>query len=86
MFEILKNTAGYGALIALASFTGGNGLYPSGTLITDAAGDLFGTAQNGGANGDGTVFELVKNGGSYGFSTLVIWNGSSPHYKGRSEL
>jgi uncharacterized repeat protein (TIGR03803 family) len=35
---------------------------------------LFGTAQNGGANGDGTVFELVKNGGSYSFSTLVNFN------------
>ena len=35
---------------------------------------MFGTAQNGGANGDGTVFELVKNGGSYSFSTLVNFN------------
>jgi uncharacterized repeat protein (TIGR03803 family) len=74
VFEIPKNNAGYGALITLASFIGGNGLYPSGTLITDTAGDLFGTAQNGGANGDGTVFELVKNGGSYSFSTLVNFN------------
>jgi uncharacterized repeat protein (TIGR03803 family) len=74
VFEIPKISTGYGTLITLASFNGYNGLYPSGTLICDAAGDLFGTAQNGGANGDGTVFELTKSGGSYTFTTLVNFN------------
>ena len=32
-------------------------------LIADAAGDLFGTTSGGGANDDGTVFEIAKTGG-----------------------
>jgi uncharacterized repeat protein (TIGR03803 family) len=74
VFEIPKTSTGYGTLNTLANLGGGNGLYPSGTLVVDAAGNLFGTAQNGGANGDGTVFELVRNGGSYTFNTLVNFN------------
>ncbi|HLX97383.1 MAG TPA: choice-of-anchor tandem repeat GloVer-containing protein [Roseiarcus sp.] len=33
---------------------------PQAGLIADAKGDLFGTTEFGGANGDGTVFEIVK--------------------------
>ena len=35
---------------------------PAGGLIADAAGDLFGTTVAGGADGDGTVFEIAKTG------------------------
>ncbi len=52
----------------------------------DASGDLFGTTYDGGyllstydggADGDGTVFELVNNGsGSYTFTTLTNFNGT----------
>lgn len=48
------------ALTTLASFKGANGANPYGTLIEDGSGNLFGTTSTGGANGDGTVFELVK--------------------------
>jgi uncharacterized repeat protein (TIGR03803 family) len=52
-------------LTTLVSFNGTNGgLLPYAGLIADAAGDLFGTTNEGGANGGGTVFELVNNGGS----------------------
>ena len=47
----------------LYSFTGGaDGAIPQAGLITDAAGDLFGTTVQGGANGYGTVFELANTG------------------------
>ncbi len=58
VFEIVKST---GALITLATFTGANGAYPLSQLVSDAAGDLFGTTETGGANNDGTVFEIVKS-------------------------
>jgi uncharacterized repeat protein (TIGR03803 family) len=49
-----------GTPTVLYSFTGGaDGLYPHGDLIMDANGDLFGTTEASGANGDGTVFELA---------------------------
>ena len=80
VFELVKSGAGY-TLSTLATFTGGNGQSPSGSLIADAHGDLFGTTQRGGANGDGTVFELVKGSTGYTLSTLVTFtggNGSAP--------
>ena len=49
-------------LHTLVSFNGINGSSPEAGLITDAAGDLFGTTMDGGASGDGTVFEIAKTG------------------------
>lgn len=43
------------------SFNGANGSEPYGGLIADAKGDLFGTTQTGGADGDGTVFDIVSS-------------------------
>jgi uncharacterized repeat protein (TIGR03803 family) len=42
----------------LASFNGPNGAYPSGGLIMDPQGNLYGTTTYGGANMDGTVWEF----------------------------
>ena len=39
---------------------GADGANPTGSLIADANGNLFGTTGTGGANGDGTVFEIAK--------------------------
>ncbi len=70
-------------LTTLLSFNQTNGTYPFAGLIADAAGDLFGTTEIGGADGDGTVFELVKHGGgNYTPTTLLSFNqtnGSNPY-------
>ena len=44
-------------------------------LIADADGDLIGTTAFGGANGDGTVFEIAKTSSGYPSTptTLVIF-------------
>ena len=56
---------------------------PYAGLTADAAGDLFGTTANGGANGDGTVFELAGTGSGYSAPiTLVSFdggNGANPY-------
>jgi uncharacterized repeat protein (TIGR03803 family) len=48
-------------------------------LIADAHGDLFGTTARGGANDDGTVFEIAKT--AYGYAstptTLVSFDGTN---------
>jgi uncharacterized repeat protein (TIGR03803 family) len=36
-----------------------DGANPAGGLVADAAGNLYGTAQNGGQYGYGTVFEIT---------------------------
>jgi uncharacterized repeat protein (TIGR03803 family) len=44
------------------NFTGGSdGAGPDGGVIIDAKGNLYGTTEGGGANFDGTVFELTPN-------------------------
>jgi uncharacterized repeat protein (TIGR03803 family) len=52
------NTSGVETV--LWSFTGGlDGQYPFQGLVLDGAGNLYGTAKGGGADGDGTVFKLT---------------------------
>jgi uncharacterized repeat protein (TIGR03803 family) len=51
----------------LHTFDGSDGTYPTGKLIQNAAGTLFGTTNYGGANDGGTVFSLTSEGV---FSTL----------------
>ena len=77
VFELVNNGGNYTS-VTLLSFNGADGTGPVGGLIADAAGDLFGTTGEGGANGDGTVFELVNNGGgSYTPVTLLSFNGAN---------
>jgi uncharacterized repeat protein (TIGR03803 family) len=50
----------HGTLTVLYSFSGGtDGAYPLAGLIRDAAGNLYGTTQQGGSAAQGTVFELT---------------------------
>jgi uncharacterized repeat protein (TIGR03803 family) len=62
----------------LHSFTGGSdGSYPDGNLSEDAAGNLYGTTQIGGAYGAGTVFELSpKANGKWHFLLLYTSTGA----------
>jgi uncharacterized repeat protein (TIGR03803 family) len=55
---VFELAAGRRTITALASFNGANGSRPAAGLVRDAQGNLFGTAQNGGANNRGTVFEV----------------------------
>jgi uncharacterized repeat protein (TIGR03803 family) len=80
VFEVAKTDVGYATTpISLVSFDGSNGQSPTGGLIADAAGNLFGTAQGGGAAGAGTVFEISKTNGSYASipTTLISFDGSN---------
>jgi uncharacterized repeat protein (TIGR03803 family) len=68
----------------LVSFDATNGSFPYGSLMADANGNLFGTTFNGGANNDGTVFEIAKTSGGYASTptTLVSFDatdGANPH-------
>jgi uncharacterized repeat protein (TIGR03803 family) len=73
-------------LTTLVNFSGSNGAEPFAGLIADASGDLFGTTTSGGANNEGTVFE-IQNTGTVAApvyasppTTLVSFNGSNGGY------
>jgi uncharacterized repeat protein (TIGR03803 family) len=78
-------------LTTIAAFNGNNGASPSGSLISDRSGNLYGTTSGGGTsahcldnNGDlircGTVFKLTKTASvatPYTLSTLLMFNGTN---------
>jgi uncharacterized repeat protein (TIGR03803 family) len=54
------------------SFNGTNGLGPFGNLALDAAGNLYGTTYQGGANNWGAIFQLTPRG--KGWTEHVLYN------------
>ena len=76
VFELVNNSGTY-TPTTLLSFDGSDGANPYAGLIADANGDLFGTTAGGGANNDGTVFELVNDSGTYTPTTLLSFDGSN---------
>jgi len=81
-------TGGPWAEAVLYSFTGanGDGASPSGDLVVDANGTLYGTCGTGGAGGDGTVYELAPPASPGGAWTETILHsftgadGSGPQF------
>ena len=70
VFEVAKSsetTTGYAATATeIASFANGaSGYDPTGSLIMDRAGDLFGANHSGGTDNDGTIFEIVRTAHGY---------------------
>jgi uncharacterized repeat protein (TIGR03803 family) len=59
VFELIPNNDGKWSERLLYSFEQGAGAWPDSTLLFDASGNLYGTTELGGDQGDGTVFELT---------------------------
>ena len=62
------------SLTSLVMFNGINGASPHASLIADSHGNFYGTTTSGGANGQGTVFEIA-NDANHTFITLAAFNG-----------
>ena len=69
-----SSPTGSGTIVSLASFNYTNGEYPSGGLIIDSSGNLYGTAPSGGSSSVGTVFELVHGSGTITHASFVQSN------------
>lgn len=79
VYKLTRSSTGWTQTV-LYNFQGGtaDGANPSGTLATDAAGNIFGTT-TGGGTGNGIVFELTPSGGSYRETVLhVFGTGQTP--------
>src|SRR5271166_3676379 len=73
---VLAPSAQPQTFIVLHDFTGGqDGRYPLAGLSIDKAGNLYGTAANGGSAGLGTVFKLSHKGSGWTFSPLYSFLG-----------
>jgi uncharacterized repeat protein (TIGR03803 family) len=76
---VFRWDAGTNTLSALASFNGVDGRSPSGGLIAEADGNLYGTTRWGGSYNHGTVYRIEA--GTHAISTLALFNadnGSGP--------
>lgn len=80
VFEIVHTASGYSQPQTVYSFNYTDGAAPTGPLIADANGDLFGTTLQGGTGGQGTVFELVHGASGYSLVTLARFDGSNGSY------
>jgi uncharacterized repeat protein (TIGR03803 family) len=71
---VATSTAAAGERV-LVSFNANNGNGPYGGLISDVAGNLYGTTTGGGIHSAGTVFELMpKTGGGWSLKLLHSFN------------
>ncbi len=63
------------SLTTLATFVGNGGESPIGGVIMDSSGNLYGTTEYGGADSQGTVFELAQGGST--ITPLASFNGTN---------
>ncbi len=64
VYKVGKNGSGFQVLHSFGA-TANDGEKPSGGLVEDANGTLFGCTDGGGASGAGTIFQTEKNGTGY---------------------
>jgi uncharacterized repeat protein (TIGR03803 family) len=70
VFEIAKTSSGYAPITTLADLTTAG--ISKGGLAIDAAGDLFGTTDNGGPSNEGTVFEIARTATGYASTPTIL--------------
>ena len=77
VFKLTPVAGGGWTETVLHSFSNTDGALPFAGLIFDAAGNLYGTTQQGGSYGFGTVFELTPTaGGGWTETVLFSFNGN----------
>jgi uncharacterized repeat protein (TIGR03803 family) len=75
VFKLTPNADGSWTKSVLHSFSVADGADPFAGVIFDTAGDLYGTTRDGGDTGNGVVFKLVPNNGSWTESVLYSFAG-----------
>jgi hypothetical protein len=77
-FELSPSHGAYAQRVIHAfGSQGGDGMYPSGSLIADANGNLYGLTSAGGAGAAGTAFVLSPANGGYVETQLYAFTGRS---------
>src|SRR5207247_901881 len=68
-----------GTLTVLHSFNSSDGANPYAGLVQDSAGNLYGTTQQGGASGYGTVYKLAPSGDFTVLHSFDFSDGAYPY-------
>jgi uncharacterized repeat protein (TIGR03803 family) len=84
VYELERKAGGFAERVIHSFGNGSDGNGPNSSLIFDGAGNIYGTTLYGGANGDGTVFEL-RHMPSGGWAERILFNfngtnGSTPSF------
>jgi uncharacterized repeat protein (TIGR03803 family) len=77
VFRLTPSANGYREKVLYRFLGPPDGANPSGGLIADSTGALYGTTFAGGANNAGTVFSLTPNGNSYNETVLYTFQGGA---------
>ena len=83
VFKLVRGSAGNWTESVLHNFgdSPNDGSQPMSGLIFDSAGNLYGTTENGGANGNGTIYELSPQSDGTWTETVLYSFGISPDGK-----
>jgi uncharacterized repeat protein (TIGR03803 family) len=78
VFELSPSGSGWTERVIYSFAGGSDGGYPTGGLISDQSGNLYGSTSNGGTGGGGTVFELTPSGGgNWAYNLLYSFTGGT---------
>ncbi|HZQ68069.1 MAG TPA: choice-of-anchor tandem repeat GloVer-containing protein [Terriglobales bacterium] len=78
VFQLVPNADGTWTENVVKAFNGQEGGIPTGSLVRDAAGNLYGTTSSGGSAGKGVVFELSpQSDGSWHYTILFSFSDRS---------
>ena len=77
VFELSPSNGGWTYTLVHSFGNGLDGNSPIAGVVIDAAGNLYGTTQSGGAYGDGTVFELSPSDGGWSETLLHHFTGGN---------
>jgi uncharacterized repeat protein (TIGR03803 family) len=75
VFKLVPSAHGYTEKI-IYYFQGASGSNPRGSLLADASGSFYGTAEYG-PFGDGVDFKLARSGGGYSYSAIYVFQGGA---------
>jgi uncharacterized repeat protein (TIGR03803 family) len=77
VYELSPGTGGKWTEQVIHSFVSTDGASANSSLVFDSSGNIWGTTISAGASGCGTAFELSPSGGSWTFTNLFSFSGTS---------
>jgi uncharacterized repeat protein (TIGR03803 family) len=77
VFELTPSNGSWTETVLYSFSSDADGYLPYSGVIFDSTGNLYGTTQNGGPNGNGTVYELSPTGSGWTKSILLSFGGGN---------